>query len=671
MALYACTIFISAFLLFQIQPMITKIILPSFGGSAAVWITAMLFFQVMLLGGYLYAHWFVRSSRPKLQTGLHVILLLGSLALLPVWPDLAWKPNGSQQPMLRVLCLLSLSVGLPYFLLSTTSPLIQAWYSEKHRKGLPYRLFALSNLASLLGLVAYPFLIEPNVTLREQSFWWSSGYALYAALCAALAIGAKKGRSEQPATAASGPDDLNAPMPVRQQLLCLVLACSASTIMLAVTNHLTQNVAAIPFLWVLPLGIYLLSFVLTFDLESLYHHKIFLWLTALALAGMSLALLSWTAREDIRIVIALFCVGLLICCIFCHGEIVKRKPGPRYLTSFYLTLSAGGALGGLLIGVIAPLALPGSFELPIALGGCAVLTFLTGYGTSGRFTKAVCAAAAVVAIYSNARYVASYLSSVQLMSRNFYGSLRVMACDQGRRDESRILFHGAIVHGKQFTEPVRRHQAQLYYRSQSGVGRALQALRDRRPSRLKVGVIGLGTGSLAAYAREGDLFRFYEINPLVEEVARKEFSYLAECRGNLDVVIGDGRLAMEGERPQRYDLLVVDAFSGDAIPVHLLSLQALRFFFEHVEPEGFLALHITNTHLDLEPVVDGISKALGKHAVVISDRGSDGREISRWALISAGPIKAPVVANVAAQLRSRPELAVWTDDYNNLFQILK
>ena len=671
MFLYACTIFLSAFLLFQIQPMIAKIILPWFGGSAAVWITAMLFFQMMLVGGYLYAHWSIRALKPKMQATTHVILLLGSLAFLPVWPALAWKPTGSEAPILHILALLTLSVGLPYFILSTTSPLIQAWYSRKYHTALPYRLFALSNLASLLGLLAYPFLLEPNITLRHQSIWWSSAYSIFIVFCIISSLASLWGTVAETceSTGTFRPDDAASRAPTRrEQLLCLLLACCASTLMLSVTNHLTQNVASIPFLWILPLSLYLLSFVLTFDLERLYSRKVFLWLLSFALLVMSYALAFWKPDKDIQLVIFVYCAGLLICCIFCHGEVVKRKPAPRHLTSFYLMVSAGGALGGLLVGVVAPLALSAYFELPLAMIACALLMLIMTDLRTWRYTTCICVVAATVVTGTNYLYLTLYSRSVRAMSRNFYGSLRVRVSDQGTRDEKRVLINGTIVHGQQFTAPDRRREQVTYYRPQSGVALALQSLRH---SPLRVGIIGLGAGSLASYAEPGDLFRFYEINPLVEKVARTEFTYLADCKGKLDIVNGDGRLALEGEQPQHYDLLVVDAFSGDAIPVHLLSVQAVQLYFKHLVPNGMLALHITNHHLDLEPVVDMLGKKLGKHAVVVIDKGDDGRALSQWALLTSKPVTTPLITKVAARLESRPELRIWTDDYNNLFQILK
>ncbi len=673
MTLYALTIFLSAFLLFQIQPMIAKMILPWFGGSAAVWITAMLFFQTALLGGYLYAHWSVRSLKPKAQTMTHVVLLLATLFFLPVWPSLAWKPTGDEEPILRILGLLACSVGLPYFLLSTTSPLIQAWYSRRYRSALPYRLFALSNLASLLGLLAYPFLIEPYITLRQQSIVWSAAYALFMVLCIAAALRSREGEAfaendETGDTEGEGAAD-QAPT-WGEQFLWLMFAACASTLLLAVTNHLTQNVASIPFLWILPLSLYLLTFIFTFDCERLYNRKIFAWLLSITFAGMTYVFWKWDSRVDFRLVIAVFSAGLFVCCMFCHGELVKRKPAPRYLTSFYLMLSAGGALGGLLVGIVAPNLLPGYFELPIALIACAILTLVTADYRARRLAAAVGVAAAVCVAVSGIRYIRSYCNTCLIMSRNFYGSLRVIEYDKDTEDEARALIHGTVIHGKQFTEPDRRREHITYYGPDSGINLALQSLRH---SPLKVGVVGLGAGSLASFAEPGDVFRFYEINPQVDKLARAEFTYLNDCRGKVETVFGDGRLALEREPSQQFDLLVADAFSGDAIPVHLIDLQAIQLYFRHLKPDGILALNITNTHLNMAPVVDKLSKTLGKYAVAVVNPDDEDREIyyARWALLSSKPIQSPLITKVATPLESRPDLRVWTDDYSNLFQILK
>ena len=670
--LYISTIFLSAFLLFQIQPMIAKMILPWFGGVAAVWITAMLFFQVVLLVGYLYAHWSIRWLNHRMQFAVHAFLLSASLLLLPMTPALSWKPAGSEEPIARILGLLTVSVGLPYFLLSATSPLLQAWYARNFHGAVPYRLFGLSNLSSLLGLLAYPFLVEPAFTLRQQSEGWSVAFAVFVILCLIVAIVS----SGNVATEAAPQDKkevdraaLHPPL-IREQIIWLLLSCCSSSLLLAVTNHLTQNVASVPFLWILPLSLYLLTFVICFDYEQFYNRKIFSWLLMFALAGMAYGLTTWGSYTSVKVIIPAFSGGLFLCCMFCHGELVQRKPAPKYLTSFYLMISVGGALGGLLVGIVAPQVLNGFFELNLALIACAVLLlFLLPH----RQWKAAAVGSIAVVIfvtisaYSN---ITGFKKAPRVMERNFYGVLRVLESDIGTESESRVLVHGSINHGKQFVSTHRRRDHTSYFGPESGVGLAIGALRS---STIKVGVIGLGAGILASYAESGDEFRFYEINSLVETIAKEQFTYLSDAKGKVDVVIGDGRLSLEREPNQHYDLLVVDAFSGDLIPVHLLTRQAMELYFSHLKTTGILAIHISNQHLNLTPVVEQLSRSLDKCAVLIENPGNESRGIyrSQWVLITSAPLRSSNILGVAKNIPINPNLRIWTDDYSNLFQILR
>ena len=670
MLIYAGTIFIGAFLLFQIQPMIDKMILPWFGGSAAVWITCMLFFQTWLLAGYIYAHLVVRYLKPKIQIVTHTALLCSSLLVLPIVPAVSWKPAGSEAPILRILGLLTVSVGLPYFLLSTTSPLLQAWYSRKYKTALPYRLFALSNLASLLGLLAYPFLVEPNITIRQQSIGWSSAYALFVLIAVATAWISRNVSADDICSiseqAADHPECR--PPSLSEKLLWLLFAACASTMLLAVTNHLTQNVTSIPFLWILPLSLYLLSFILCFDYENLYSRNGYLWIMTLALGLMAYGLVNWNARTNLMLVIISFSAGLFAACMFCHGELVKRKPHPRFLTSFYIMLSAGGALGGLIVALAAPTLFSGYYELPASLAICAVLLFIVHL--QRRWFNMVSSLVVVGVMLASGYYVYTYQQTARALARNFYGMLRVNEYDKGEEIETRRLVHGAITHGVQFVDPEWRHDPISYYAPTSGVGMAIRHL--RKPS-LQIGVVGLGAGTLAAYAEPGDLFRFYEINPLVVKLAREEFTYLPDCRGTAEIILGDARLSLEQENNHQYDLLVIDAFSGDSIPAHLLTTQALELYFRRLNPDGILALHISNAHLDLEPVVEKLAVTLKKQAVLINNPEEEEEEIysSDWVLMTSRPLGSPEITKAAAKLRSDPKMRVWTDDYNNLFQILR
>ena len=461
-------------------------------------------------------------------------------------------------------------------------------------------------------------MIERAVTLRGQSLGWSAAYLVFAALVIITAIASRRADAyacEDIQVAASVDQECRPPK-MGDKILWLLLAACASTMLLAVTNHLTQNIASIPFLWVLPLSLYLLTFILTFDLERLYHRKVFIRLLALALGGMAYGLSHWNSHTNLRIVIPAFCAGLFFVCMFCHGELVRRKPSARHLTSFYLMLSAGGAMGGVLVGLVAPKILPGYFELPIALVACAILMLVMLDYRRDRIAIAVSWAVAVAVLLASYAYWSSYRDSARLMARNFYGGLRVNAYDRGTEDESRMLVHGTVDHGMEFTKPRRRQEHITYYSPGSGISLAIRYLRH---SPMRIGVIGLGAGSLASFAEPGDVVRFYEINPLVETIARSEFFYLGECQGKAEVVLGDGRLALEREPTQNYDLLVADAFSGDAVPVHLLTEQALDVYFRHLKPAGILALNITNTHLELAPIVEKLAATFGKYLVIVTN----------------------------------------------------
>jgi len=676
LALYAVTIFAGAFLLFQIEPIIAKIVLPWFGGSAAVWTTCLLFFQTMLLAGYLYAHVAVKALTPRAQVWLHLALLAASLALLPVIPNPAWKPLGGEDPSWRILGLLAVTLGLPYLLLSATSPMVQAWYARTHEQAAPYRLFALSNAGSMLALVTYPVLVEPEFSTRHQAWGWSAGYVAFVLLCGAVAWGARHGRTLEEEV-----EEEDERPGWRRQLMWLSLAACASTLLLGVTNHLTQNVASIPFLWILPLAVYLLSFILCFEGRGWYHRSTFLKLGAVALGGMGYGLGDKFLNPSLVVLVPLFTTGLAVCCMVCHGELARLKPSHRHLTSFYLMIALGGALGGVLVGLIAPHFFTGYFELQIALVWCAVMMVIvlrpSSLGIESRwlvYPVWIGAMAATVVLAGYLGYeMRKFRSGSHLLVRNFYGALRVE--DEGDGVEEarmRKLTHGTISHGEEFMDDARHLQPTTYYGYNTGIG--LTILEAQRRLNLRVGVIGLGTGTIAAYGRRGDVYRFYDINPLVIGIARTEFRFLPECKAKTEVVLGDARLSMEREAPQNYDILAVDAFSSDAIPIHLLTREAFEIYFRHLQPGGVLAVHISNKHLDLGPVVDTLARALGKHAVLVENEDDDATAVfaSSWVLVSGRQsfFQFPLVFKAATPVERRPGLRMWTDDYSNLFQIL-
>ena len=663
----ACTIFLGAFLLFQIQPLIAKMILPWFGGTAAVWTTCMLFFQLVLLLGYLYAHWLNSRLSSRWQGRVHATILILSAAALPVLPDASWKPSGQQDPVLLILGLLGVTVGLPYFVLSSTSPLVQAWCARHVNGGAAYRLFALSNLASLMALLAYPVLIEPWIGTNIQAWLWSGIFLVYALLFGSLATGAA--RSQNIHTSHGGSEAAEAPS-WRASLTWLTLAACASILMLAVTNHLCQNVAAIPFLWILPLGVYLLSFILCFERDGWYRRGVFHPLHAIALGAAGFVLLKQTPETSLRVIIPFFTAALLAFCMYCHGELALRKPAPRYLTRFYLMVALGGALGGVTVALLAPRFLPAHFDLPIAIAGCALLTLMLEYRKNW-MKDIVWTSLAIGLTVMAATYVRSAVAGSRILARNFYGGLRVMDVDaKDPVNARRMLVHGVISHGSQFLAPERREVRTTYYADGTGVDLAFRHF--RRP-RMQAGLIGLGAGTLAACARPGDTFRFYEINPLVVELARTEFTYLKDSRGDTEIVIADGRLGLERDRERRFHILVVDAFSGDSIPVHLLTREAFQLYFDRLEPDGILALHISNTALDIAPVVERTVSAMNKAALLfVSERDpSLDRNESVWVLVTNDAATLAKLRLEGQPLPVNPRLRPWTDDYSNLFQILK
>jgi hypothetical protein len=660
--LYALTILTGAFLLFQIQPVIAKAILPWYGGSAAVWTTCMLFFQVVLLLGYLYAHWLIERVSARRQRLVHAAVLLGSLVLLPVAPGLRWKPDGGDAPVPLILALLAASVGLPYFLLSTTSPLMQAWYSRRFNGVLPYRLFALSNLASLGALLAYPIAIEPFITTRGQLNAWSAAYAGYALLAFAATVRAC-GKRDLPISVAPEalPDG-------RTRLLWATLAACPSALFLAVTNHLTQNVAAAPFLWVLPLVIYLLTFVLCFDRAGWYRPQLYKALVPCGMAALGFTL--FLGKGSIKIGILSSAIGLFLCCMFCHGELARRKPDPSRLTSFYLMLSAGGALGGVFVGLLAPLLFDRFFELHVAVIACLLLCLALLFEYSS-----IPMLASLGALLMALAYVSTGASSAwnRIVVRNFYGGLRVV--DSGEASSPlavRSLVHGTISHGVQFRSPGRRMRPTAYYGPHSGVGLALRLC---RPQQLRTGIIGLGTGCLSVYAHPGDYLRFYEINPLVIDLAQTQFTFLGDTAARVDIVPGDARLSLERESPQEFDIIVVDAFSGDSIPTHLLTKEAFQLYFRHLRSGGVVAIHISNLYLELRPVLCSLSRSLNKSALYIESK-SDVRtriDAAQWVLLSDDPalFRTPEIRSAGVELTPWRGLRTWTDDYSNLWQVLK
>lgn len=664
--LHAGTIFLSSFLLFLVQPLIARLILPWFGGSAAVWTTCMLFFQVLLVAGYAYAHWLGRLGGRR-QAMVHSALLAAALVTLPIAPDESWKPAGGDEPVTRILLLLAASVGLPYFLLASTSPLIQLWFSRARPGENPYRLFALSNLASLIALLGYPFAVEPLLAAGEQVRAWSWTFAAFVALCAALAWRTPPATPASEATA--GP-----PLARGRYAWWLALSATGSVLLLAVTNHLTQNVASVPLLWLVPLTLYLLTFIIAFEGKDWYRPGVVWPLLIVALAATGWLLVDTELHYRLALQLGVFLPALFIGCLFCHGELYRLRPPAAQLTAFYLAIAVGGALGGLLVAVVAPLVFAGYYELGVGLAALAFLATLrlAGLGRVPHYAGlAALLGVAACAAYDGFRNQ----RDVRVAERSFYGVLHVKEYSAGEEGHLRRLVHGTIMHGEQHMHGPLRALITTYYTPSSGIGAAIKSKQDHP---VKVGVIGLGTGTIAAYGRPGDVYRFYEIDRHVVEIAKSEFTFLGDSAARVEIALGDARLSLEREAPQGFDVLAVDAFSSDAIPVHLITREALGTYLRHMKPDGIVAFHVSNRFLDLIPVVARIAREQGAQAVLVEDDPDEddpsGRSRSDWVLVSrSGQALAAraIVERDGAPAEDQPQWRTWTDDYSNLIQILK
>ncbi len=681
MVLYALTIFVSAFLLFLIQPVIAKQILPWFGGSAAVWTTCLVFFQCALLAGYFYSDWTTRRLTVKQQAWLHIVLTLIALVLLPIIPDAAWKPQGDEQPSLRILMLLAATIGLPYFLLATTSPLVQAWFARAYPGASPYRLFALSNFASMLALLGYPFFIEPWVATRQQAVGWSAGFGLFALLIAASAwFGLRTARAEASMEAGGAASGAAPPAPDwSEKLLWVSFSALGSILLLAVSNHLTQNISSIPLLWIVPLVLYLITFILCFDAKEgrtgWYQRALFLPLLAVAILAMSWTLADKDMHFRLYWQIGLFLAGLFIACMVCHGELVAHKPHPAHLTQFYLMVSVGGAMGALLVGVVAPLTLPAYFELEIGIVLVAALVTLSLWRRMHWSVMAVGVLVTGASIAGAIYTVAQFREDVVVMSRNFYGTLRVKEYNPPDVEyRKRSLVHGAILHGDQYMDPPYNRSATTYYKAASGIGRILLLKEKQRPEvARRIGVIGLGTGTIATYGNKGDVMRFYDINPDVVTIARRDFTYLKDSDATIEISLGDARLNLEREPPQNFDVLAIDAFSSDSIPVHLITLEAVAIYEKHLKPDGVIAFHVSNRFLDLKPVIQQIAEKRGLHVAWVRDTYDDGSTTSDWVLLSRANSQflKPEILDASYIIAPQPGWRLWTDDFNNLVQVMK
>jgi hypothetical protein len=679
--LFGCAIFLASFLLFLVEPMAAKQLLPIFGGSAAVWITCLVFFQTALLCAYLYAHWLTRNPQwlppaRSVRADIHPFLLLLATAFLVFFFATAKQaPSDLNHPFLAILAALSVSIGLPFLALGATSPLFQVWLARLENGKVPYRLFALSNLASLLALGLYPTLIEPYFTLHAQQLAWSIGFSIFAVISVFLAW---KIRSTVPnsTTAIELGEPEVASAPIRNKLLWLLLPMAASMQLSAVTSHLTENIAAIPLLWILPLAVYLITLILAFQFPKLLPRSILTRLLVVMLAGLGYMLTQPDGSLPLRISILFFLLELFLAGLFLHSEAYALRPARRSETTlFYLLFAAGGALGSFLIGIASPLLF--SFNYDLALSFCATALFaLAVLWPSGWGQRLVWASSSILMLALVFMLQNAYRRNTPVAVRNFYGGLRVKQTISYPAAVTRTLSNGTIQHGTQiFTDELRKTPT-TYYAEDSGIGLAMRWCCEGgiQGTGRNIGVVGLGAGTLAAYGKTGDRITFYEINPAVEPIARNLFTYIRESGAQIAIVNGDARTSLTQQAPQRFDVLVIDAFSGDAIPLHLLTTQALELYKRHLAPNGILAFHISNQHVDLEPEVALLAKAAGLQAMRVSTPANDslGEFSATWMLLTNSPtfFNQPEVFNHASKPTLDPKVRVWTDDYSSLLPIL-
>jgi hypothetical protein len=687
MLLFALSIFLSAFLLFQVQPMIGKFILPWFGGTPAVWSTLMLVFQVLLTGGYAYATWLIRRARrPALihaslvVLGMTFLLLRGLIDGSPIFPSFTASIQTVQSPILAIVILLLLSIAFPFFILASNGPLMQAWFSRLYPSRSYARLYALSNVGSLLGLLTYPFGIEPSFTLRSQGWIWSVGFLLFGFLTCWIALQTE--RAAPPSKPAADPA-VSGETPSRSLIsLWIALSATPSLFLLSVTNQISQEVAVIPFLWILPLTIYLLSFILTFSGDRGYNRTAYAALFVLTLAATLYVMLNST-RVHVYWQILAYCALLFVACMLCHGELYRLRPSAGYLTTFYLMVSVGGALGGIFVSLIAPILFNGYWEFFVGLAMLVAILFTVirarrEHTAMARFVFTVFSLVTVMLTV-----LSLYFSETSFAKRNFYGVIRVQQTTVGDPPQpANLMSHGITVHGLQLLSDIKGPNiATTYYVPESGAGLSILN-HPRYGHNQSVGLLGLGVGTLVAYSQPGDIYRLYEINPVVVDLAAgvgDYFSFLSDSAADISVVTGDARISLQKELDggisQNFDVLVLDTFSSDSIPVHLVTKEAFALYLAHLAPDGIIAAHITNLHLDLQPVFWELARHHALSMARVDYAGdSKGGYASHWILLARDPalLQVPAIQERSVDLNGySTNVKLWTDDYSNLFQILK
>lgn len=688
--LYALTIFTSAFLTFQVQPIAAKYILPWYGGSQAVWSVSLLFFQAALFFGYLYAHLLRKVGNRRREAVIHCVLLAASLATLPIVPDEGWRAAGGADPTWRILGLLAVTLGLPCLLLASTSPLVQSWYPRRYGMS-TYRLYAVSNAGSLLGLVSYPFLVEPALTRTAQAVWWSWGMGAFAVLAGLSAVASLRTAGAPAGSPAAGsargreaasPNAEGMRDPHRT-VFWILLPALGSVLLLSTTNKIVQELVAVPFLWIVPLTVYLLTFIAAFQSPRFYDRRSYLGLLVVSFGGVLWFLMM---REDPPLLLSLgfYLAALFSGCMVCHGELVRLTPPTTRLTAFYLCIAAGGALGGVFVALVAPAVFDGYAEFPLSLAlipaAWLAVRFLEAgdAGSRGLPLPHAGAAGAAVAAFAGALFAAGPGGEgIIARDRNFYGTLTVAEYGRpGTEGYHRAMRHGRILHGLQYLHPKYERLATTYFTDRGGAGMTLANYPRQKGKGLKIGVVGLGVGTLAAWTLPGDTIRYYEINPAVERMAREHFTYLGKSAGRGEVALGDGRLVLEAEPPQGFDVLVLDAFNNDSPPVHLLTRESFGIYLRHLKPEGALAVNITSKYINFIPVISELAGAFRLPWTTVIDYNREdafNRTVSFWAILTRNPsLQQNEALNAASsQPEVRRRVPLWTDDYTSLFDIVE
>ncbi len=715
---FVLAIFLSAFLVFLIQPLVGKRILPWFGGTPGVWTVCLAFYQTALFLGYGYAHLLIRFATPPWQLAIHSTLVGAAILSLPVLPAGDWANLSGNHPVARILTMMMSHVALPFIALASTGPLIQSWFARRYPTRSPYPLYSVSNAGSMLALIAYPVALEPNLGLSQTgSYWeWSFGVAMVTVLFAAELARRSTRRDDVPARPTTQPTGHGRGCAqIREIMLWLALAGCAVLMLNGVTNRLCLDVASVPFLWILPLAAYLATLVLSFSSERAYHRGLYFGLVFVLLAigafrGLFL-LENQTNTESglaenfrsLPMLIAYYTALVFAVCSILHGELYRLRPASDSLTTFYLSMAGGGALGGLFVGIAAPFLFEGYTEfglglvLSLSLGLYLVVRERGGpriaWHRSPVALRAVVVLGLLMLSYEGWQSIRPAVPGV-LQERNFYGVVRVIESPEGAGN-SRTLMHGSTVHGVQFLSPRGRRLPTSYYGRASSLASAISTLPADRGAR--IGGIGLGTGTIAAYARPGDSFRFYETDPAVIRIARDDgiFSFLTDSPAEIDVQVGDGRLLLETEQAQGkvqdFDILVLDAFSSDSIPVHLMTREAFGVYAAALNPDGILAVHVSNRFFNLMPVVARLGKEVGLEHLHAKTKRAPLRQTkpSHWIYLARDRKRLDRVEAAADPILKQLRLAsdtqrfwreddsslrnapLWTDDYSNLWSVIR